>query len=84
MKVVKKKKNPAKTSGRGKVARARREMKRRGKNKRKKKNEDNSLPKHLTWITQTRASTTRHSKTKLHQKQNSDISLVYFKKIILL
>lgn len=37
MKVVKKKKNPAKTSGRGKVARARREMKRRGKNKRKKK-----------------------------------------------
>lgn len=37
MKVVKKKKkNPAKTSWRGKVARARREMKRRGKNKRKK------------------------------------------------
>lgn len=36
MKVVKKKKKkkyPAKTSGRGKVARARREMKRRGKNK---------------------------------------------------
>lgn len=68
MKVVKKKKKiPPKHHGGGRWQGL--EGKWKGEEKiKEKKNEDNSLPKHLTWITQTRASTTRHSKTKLHQK----------------